>query len=617
MTPLRFRGLPLFWKILVPFLALLFVVGTAGAFLIVRTLSARAQSGLDQDLSRRSLEVRSTLRDRELYLLESATLAANLEGMASAVSRRDAGAATQLVRSVIALKTDLRFAAVTDRDGRGVVELHRTANGLQAPRTRNWAREAIVSLALSEATARRHAGILETADPEMLAIAAPICASTPECSSVGVAIVGIQLDAVAADAIQATSMGASVAIYDIAGKLIAANGELSAPRVAPDSDGSVVRRLDTVDGAGIATLFAPYEVQGRRVGHVAVSIPSAPAFASAREAAVRLGLLLIAAMAGVVIIGALVTRLILAQVKPLVAANRALGSGDLAARVPVLAEDELGELARGVNAMAEDLQRSYESLESRVAERTEEVLRLLQERTDFFAAISHELRTPLAVIIAQAEMMRDPTISKTARWTADTGSAIGDSATQLLSLVNDILDLARAEAGRLAVSIIEVDLADVIESVRPSAEGLTRAGDIDMVFSVPASLRVLGDRQRLREILLNLIDNAVKYTPPGGRIDLAAVRKGGMVEVSVLDTGIGIPPEVGERIFEPFFRVAGSEPQRGQASSGLGLALARRLVEAHGGTISYSSDPNAGTRFVFTLLGAPRSARARRIPSKR
>jgi signal transduction histidine kinase len=611
----RFRSLPLFWKILVPFLTLLLVVGLSGTFLIVRTLSARAQSTLDQDLSRRALEVRSTLRDRELYLLESATLAANLQGMAAAVLRHDAAATTRLARSVLALKTDLELLALIDRR-RGIVELRRTSAGLESVEPRAWGAEPVVAQALAEPTALKHAGILESHDPAMLVIAAPVCTETPECRSAGVAIVGVGLDALAGTSVLAAAEG-SVAIYGPDGSLLAHQGSLAAPAGGPEPNGrAVVRRLRAVGGEEVASLFAPYEVQGRRAGSIAVSIPSGPAFASAREAAVRLALLLVAAMGGVVALGALVSRLILAQVRPLVEANRALGSGDLSARVPVLAKDELGELARGVNKMAEELQRSYEMLESRVGERTAEVLRLLQERTDFFAAISHELRTPLAVIIAQAEMMRDPTVRRSPGWTAETGNAIGDSATQLLSLVNDILDLARAEAGRLVVSPVEVDLAEVVAGIRPSMEGLTRAGQIEAAVYLGEELRVMADPTRVREILLNLIDNAVKYTPPSGRVEVAATRRtDGMVEVSVLDTGIGIPPEVGDRIFEPFFRVVGSEPQRGQASSGLGLALARRLIEAHGGTISYTSDPKKGTRFVFTLPAVSRLARTRRIVS--
>jgi signal transduction histidine kinase len=537
--------------------------------------------------------------------------------MASAVARRDQRAIEQLARSVLALKRDLRFLAVTDKAGRGIVEFERSGSTLHRVAGRAWAGQVIVDRARAETTTRKHGGYARAAQTPLLAVAAPICAGSP-CSSLGVAIVGEPLgEVVRAAQRTAPAPESSIALYDDAGNLLAEGGPIDPEmRVSRSVEGTPIVHLRTVDTEQIATIYAPLTVQGRRIGRLAVSIPSAPAFASAREAALRLGLLLIAAMLGVVAIGAAISRLILAQVRPLVEANRAFASGDLTARVPVLTEDELGELAHGVNKMAEELQGSYATLEARVAERTEQVLQLLQERTDFFAAISHELRTPLAVIIAQAEMMRDPTVRRTPEWTAETGTAIGDSATQLLSLVNDILDLARAEAGRLVVRVSDLDLAEVIRSVRPAVEGLARAGDIDVAFDVPSWLPVRGDSVRMRQILLNLVDNAVKYTPPRGRICVEAKRRtGAMVEVAVEDTGIGIPPEIGDRIFEPFFRVPDAEPQHGEASTGLGLALARRLVEAQGGTISYTSAV-AGTRFVFAfpLAGANSRASATRRP---
>lgn len=599
----RFRNLPLFWKVLVPFATLMVLVGAFGAFLIVRTLTARAQNSLEQDLSRRLLEARSVLRDRELSLLESATLAANLEGMASAIRRRDARSIARLGESVLALKTELRLLVITDRAGKGLVEFSREGETVNRIPERTWGGEPLVAQVLAESGPRKHADYLRSADSALLAVAAPVCSGSP-CSLVGVAIVGDPLaDAAAAARGTSPRPSASVALYGEDGTLLASAGPIAPERRAPTSFGeSPVRQIREVGGESVATLYAPLHLQGRAAGQIGVSIPSEGAFASSRGAAFSLGLLVILSMAGVVGIGALISRLILAQVRSLVEVNRALGAGDLSARVPVLAADELGELALGVNKMAGELQASHETLEARVAERTEQVMALLQERTDFFAAISHELRTPLAVIIAQAELMRDPTIPKTSKWTAETGTAIGDSATQLLSLVNDILDLARAEAGLLVVSVTNLDLISVIAAIRPSIEELARRGEIEVALDLPERLPVRGDAFRLREIVLNLVDNAVKYTPPGGGIELAAIqRDDGVVEVSVSDTGIGIPSEVGDRVFEPFFRVAGTEPQRGQATSGLGLALARRLVEAQGGTISYTSYPAEGTRFLFTI----------------
>lgn len=604
----RFNHLPLFWKILLPFTTLMLVIGAFGAFLIVRTLTARSQSALEQDLSRRALETRSLLRDRELSLLESATLASNLEGMAPAVARRDARPIARLGGSVLALKTEFRLLTFTDRSGRGLVEFERTRVDVRRVPGRMWSGQHVADRALAETTTTKHSGYLPNGDETLLAVAAPICAGTP-CSPVGVAIVGEPLADVAAAAHRsAPGPRSSVALYDERGVLLASAGPIASDQRAPALDGETpILRMRRGEGQDVVTMYAPLSVQGRSIGRIGVSIPSAPAFAPAREAAFRLGLLLLAAMVGVVAIGVAISRLILAQVRPLVEANRALGSGDLSARVPVLSDDELGELARGVNKMAGELQESYETLEARVAERTDQVLQLLQDRTDFFAAISHELRTPIAVIIANAEMMGDRTVPKGARWTAETGTVIGQSATQLLSLVNDILDLARAEAGRLVVEVEDVDIAQVIGGVRPAVESLARTGEIDVRFRVPRRLPVKGDGARLRQILLNLVDNAVKYTPPRGEIHIEARRRDdGMAQISVSDNGIGIPPEIGDRIFEPFFRVPETEPQHGQPSTGLGLALARRLVDAHGGEISYTSDAD-GTCFVFTVPATRRS----------
>lgn len=180
--------------------------------------------------------------------------------------------------------------------------------------------------------------------------------------------------------------------------------------------------------------------------------------------------------------------------------------------------------------------------------------------------------------------------------------AIKTSGAHLLAVVNDILDLARAEVGGLDIEPCEVDFVQALEELGPTITGLARAGALELTMSIPSDLpNVSADPQRLREILLNLIDNAVKYTPPGGKISLIADVSDGSVSISVRDSGPGIPKEVGDQIFEPFYRVKGTKVQKGRSSSGLGLALTKRLVEAHGGSIGYREGPGQGTTFTFTL----------------
>lgn len=611
----RLRDLPLFAKVLAPFLVLLLVVGAAGTFLIVRDLSARARSSLNEELLRRSLDARSRIHDRELYLLESANFAANLRGIAPAVKARDSGASTALLRSVLALKTDLGLLAVTDASGKSLVQFVR-----QAPRAKPraasatvWLRYGFVRAALASAAGERSAGFLELGGSRLLAIAAPICSADQTCSPVGVALVGISVSELASEAAGAPSHAGeqrtTVAVYDGDGRLLAASGV--APRTRAPSPGTgPLRRSEKVGGRDAATLYARLEIQGRQAGTLAVSLPAGSALSSARSAAVRLALVLFFAMAGVVGIGALLSRYILGQVRPLVETSRALGRGDLAARSRVVAHDELGELAGVLNQMAEQLQASHETLERRVQERTEEVERLLRERTDLFTGISHELRTPIAVILAQAKLLLS---SANGRKSAEATGVILGSAEQLLDRVNDILDVARAESGRLEVRLADVSVPALLAELHPTIEGLASANGLRVSLDVPPRLPdVRADPSRLRDVVFNLVDNAVKYTPSGGTITLSAAAREGSVEISVADTGVGIPAEVGDRVFEPFYRVPEVQPLRGQASSGLGLALAKRLVEAQGGSIGFTSTPGRGTTFTVRLRAADPERASRR-----
>jgi signal transduction histidine kinase len=632
-----FRGLSLFWKLLLPFLTLLVILGVLGTFLIVRDLSTRTQASLDQNLERQSIDARSIAHDRELYLLESSNFAANIQGMAAAIQARDPDAVARLLRSVLALKTDLTLLAAADRNGKGIVVYRASATSARPARVAGgpFADNAFVREALADSTGNKHAGFLTDGATTTVAIAAPICSNPSDCVPVGVAIVGVGIDRIALEATGRISAGAAptsgaaaVEIYDTSGRLVAASGlhgvriQVPANRL-PDPNGTLVRRNETVNGMRISTLYADFELQGRRVGTLAVSLPADAAFASVRGTALRLTLILLAAMAGVVGVGALLSRFILRQVHPLVETNRALGRGELTARAPVVFDDELGELARGVNQMAQQLEASHETLELRVAQRTEEVRRLLAERTEFFAAMSHDFRTPLAVMMRQGELLADPEYARQVDAVVETGRAVRDSGKQLLALVNDVLELARAEAGRLELEFESVALADVVGDLRATIEGLARGAELAVAIDVPRDLpNVRADVARLREVILNLVDNAVKYTPAEGHVRVEVRARNQSVEISVSDTGIGIPPEVGDRIFEPFFRVKGAATIRGQASTGLGLALTKRLVEAHGGEISFTSKPGEGTTFRVALTRADvptgrGSGRRRNAPSRR
>jgi signal transduction histidine kinase len=601
----RARDLPLFWKVLLPFLVLLLLLGTVGTFFLVRGLTDRANQALNRDLSERSLAARSAVHDRELYVLESARFAANLQGIADAVRLGNRDAVASLMRSVLALKTDLTLVAVVSRDGEAIAQFSRVRPGDPAVMdpAGSWASSPVVAPVLAGPGDTARASFIGFVDRAAVALATTVCGGTQSCEPVGAIVVGVDAADVIAGARRNSSSdtNAGAALYDRGGRLVASSGRVPGPSELRSPSG-FVRQRERVDGEEVATLYSPLVLQGDRAGSLAVWMPTSGALASVRSAAVRLAVILLAAMVGVVAIGAALSRFLLAQVRPLVATNRALGAGDLTARAPVLGRDELGELAAGVNQMADALQSSHETLEARVHERTAEVERLLRERTDFFTAVSHEFRTPLAIILGQAEMLSDPSVEKKAAWFAQAGPVLKDAAGQLLDFVNDILEISKADAGRIELNVEEVRVGSVLRGLRPAIDQLAASGDLSAAVKVPRGLpAVRADVARLRQVVLDLVDNAVKYTPAGGAVRVTAAAVGSSVEILVTDTGVGIPSDEAGRLFEPFYRVKGTRTQKGQPSSGLGLALVQRLVEAQGGTVRFDSTPGAGTTFVVAL----------------
>lgn len=594
---LRLHNLPLFWKILLPFTTVVAVVGAAGVFVIVNDLSSRAQAALEAELGRRGLDARATITARELFVLESTNLAANLEGMPAATARDDVSAVRRLLRSVLALKPELSFVAVTDARGERLADLaSRSKRSPQLPN--DLSSVDVVSKVVSGRSGKRAAGFVKFGGRQFLAVAAPICRPIGTCRPVGVAITGLGPRSLISPSLRSAEADAGIGLYDQSGSLITRDAG-SAPREIPRN------AADTqTSGFGATertTHFTPITIQGRRVGTLAISIPTAPALSVVRSAAGRLVLVVLGTMAGIFLLGGLISRTIVRRVKQLLATNAAIAAGDLSTRAPVTSLDELGALARGVNEMAQQLQASHETLELRVAQRTEEVQRLLKDRTEFFASLSHELRTPLAIILGEVVLLE--------REGNRSAGPLGSSAEQLLDVVNDILDLARADSEGLDLKVEEVDVADFLSGLEPTLQGLAKGNGVEMNLDLQKDAPpIAADRGRLREIILNLVDNAVKYTPTGGRVSLSAGGSNGAMHFAVSDTGVGIPEEARPFLFEPFFRVPGTAPQQGQASTGLGLALTKRLVEAHGGVIDYESAHGAGSTFRFTIPTAPSKA---------
>jgi signal transduction histidine kinase len=268
-----------------------------------------------------------------------------------------------------------------------------------------------------------------------------------------------------------------------------------------------------------------------------------------------------------------------------------IAAGDFTGRVDVPNRDELGSLAANVNRMNDELRDVYGELET-----------ASRHKSEFLANMSHELRTPLNAIIGFSQLLRQqlfgPLNAKQEEYVDD----ILSSGNHLLSLINDVLDLSKVEAGQVELEVADFSLNEALErGVVMVRERATQNGVQLALEQGPGVDIVHGDERRVRQIVFNLLSNAVKFTPSGGRVVVATERVNGDVQVSVADTGPGIPPEDRERIFEEFQQTDVGVRQR--EGTGLGLALSKRLVDLHGGRIWVESELGHGSRFVFTLPG--------------
>jgi signal transduction histidine kinase len=267
----------------------------------------------------------------------------------------------------------------------------------------------------------------------------------------------------------------------------------------------------------------------------------------------------------------------------------AIASGDFSGHVDATNRDELGALATNVNRMNDELRRLYRELET-----------ASQHKSDFLANMSHELRTPLNAIIGFSQVLREEMVGDVNEKQREYLEDILSSGNHLLSLINDVLDLSKVEAGQVELELTPFSLQEALErGVAMVRERATRDG-VQVTLAANSDIDVVtGDERRIRQVIFNLLTNAVKFTPAGGSVDVWATQVNGEVSVSVADTGRGIAAEDLRHIFEEFRQTeAGIEQGEG---TGLGLALSKRLVELHGGRIWVDSRLGRGSTFVFTL----------------
>jgi len=286
------------------------------------------------------------------------------------------------------------------------------------------------------------------------------------------------------------------------------------------------------------------------------------------------------------IVGLILSRGISRPLVNLTAATRAVAVGNLSVRVPTHYPGEMGELATAFNDMAQDLARADDL------------------RRNLTADVAHELRTPLSVIRGKLEGVLDGVYPATAEHL----SPVLEETELLTHLVEDLRLLALAEAGQLSLEKRPMDVGDLLRDAQVNFGPQAADRGVTLALNLPSELpQVIADWRRFAQVLGNLLTNALRHTPEGGCVTLSATPpplrgglEGGMVEVTVADTGTGIPPEDLPYIFERFWRGEKSRSRAG-GETGLGLAIARQLVELHGGTIRVETAPGEGSKFRFTL----------------
>lgn len=288
------------------------------------------------------------------------------------------------------------------------------------------------------------------------------------------------------------------------------------------------------------------------------------------------------AAAAALVIGLVLTRQITRPVKALISGVRHLAKGELAYRVDVRSHDEIGELADSFNHMADSLEK------------------MEQSRRRLTADIAHELRTPLTIIEGTVDGIIDGVFDADEEHL----DSIREQTSRLTHLIGDLRDISLAESGQLKLNMAVTNINELVEQVVSRHEIQALKKNITFEMNRPENeLEIRLDPLRIDQVISNLLTNAIRHTPPGGRITVSVSNRQTGVEISVADTGEGISPDDLPRIFERFYR-SGTSRARSEGGTGLGLAIVKQMTEAHGGSVRVESKPGDGSTFVIDLPAA-------------
>jgi signal transduction histidine kinase len=290
-------------------------------------------------------------------------------------------------------------------------------------------------------------------------------------------------------------------------------------------------------------------------------------------------------------LGYAISRSLILPVQRMDARFGEISAGNFVGEVEVSNRDELGALAEHLNRMSAELGRLYRQAEN-----------ANRNKSEFLANMSHELRTPLNAILGFSEVLKEQMFGEVNDKQLEYLGDIHSSGQHLLALINDILDLSKIEAGRMELELSRFNLEALLDNAlvlvreRAGRHGLTLKLDVQAGVA-----EWVADERKIKQVVINLLSNAVKFTPAGGSVTLAAHRiDAGGVEVAVIDTGVGIPEADQALVFEEFRQASGDHLGKSEGT-GLGLSLAKRFVELHGGSIGVQSAPGHGSTFTFSL----------------
>jgi len=378
-----------------------------------------------------------------------------------------------------------------------------------------------------------------------------------------------------------------VRVYDASGDLALDN---SGPEFRPATDADAVdaalsgrktRRDTSVDGVDLRVLVSPVEIDEETVGAVEVGLSKEEVQSTLAELLVIIAVAYPLALVTAGVGGVFLAGRALSPIDRVTRVARKISAEDLSQRLDMrLPDDEVGRLANTFDEMIARLDEAF------------------RRQRQFTADASHELRTPLTAIKGQTEvaLQRD----RDADTYREVLRKVNSEVDRMIRLVGSLLTLARADAHQIPVARESVDLGrlvtDAVDQVRPAAVGKAISLDV----RPNSAIRLRADQDLILQLMLNLLDNSVKYTPTGGRIEIACRAANGQAEVTVADTGPGISAEHLPHIFDRFYRVDKART-RAEGGAGLGLSISRWIAEAHGGTLRAESTPGEGSKFILRL----------------